>query len=262
MSAPASLDGAAARVRAIDRASLEASVTRAGLTLPPTIDLQLIAEDDTRARQTASWVAGRAFGDRLIWIFPQRVTSYPYDSIESVVRHEVVHLALSWSVGSLPLPRWFHEGVAVSVDAGWGMGASMRLLLTAADRSGIADLERLFESERRADTTEAYLLAAALVDDLRQRHGAGFPGAIVRRVAAGATFEQAFAAETGETEDQAASRAWQGYRRWSRWLPVVTDPSAVWIAILLLSFLAFFARIIQRVRQRRAWAETEPERDE
>ena len=62
------------------------------------------------------WIAGLAFGDRDI--FPVRVLSYPYDSIESVVRHEVVHLALNARAGRGELPRWFHEGVATSVDAG------------------------------------------------------------------------------------------------------------------------------------------------
>lgn len=253
--APSSLDAAAARVRAVDQASLEASLARAGLALPATIEIQLIPEDDARAAQGARWIAGRAFGDRLVWIFPQRVTSYPYDSTESVVRHEIAHLALSSRAGNGPLPRWFHEGVAVSVDAGWTMGASMRLLLTAADRSGISGLDALFGSGRHADVTEAYLLAAALVDDLRQRHGAGLPGAIARRVAAGVPFDLAFAAETGESPEQAAARAWDGYRRWSRWLPLVTDASAVWFLILLLSVAAFVARLVQRARQRRRWAE-------
>jgi hypothetical protein len=255
--APASLEAAAARVRAIDRASLESDLSHAGLALPETIDILLIPEDDPRAQRTPSWVAGRAFGDRFVWIFPQRVTSYPYDSTESIVRHEVVHLALASRAGNGALPRWFHEGVAVSVGAGWGMGASVRLLLTAVDRSGIADLEELFGSARQADTTEAYLLAAALVDDLRHRHGAGLPGAIAERVAAGAPFDRAFMAETGESPDQAAERAWEGYRRWSRWLPLLTDASAVWTLILLLSFVAFFARIVRRVRQRRRWEEEE-----
>jgi hypothetical protein len=259
--APPSLEATATRVRAIDRASIESALARAGLPVPPSVEIQLIPEDDPRARATAPWVVGRAFGDGLVWIFPQRVTTYPYDSTESVVRHEIVHLAISWQAGSLPIPRWFHEGVAVSVDAGWDLSASLRLLLTAADRSGVADLERLFASERQADTTEAYLLSAALVDDLRQRHGAGLPGAIVRRVAEGATFSKAFAAETGELPEQAAARAWQGYRRWSRWLPVLTDASAVWTLILVLAFAAFFARVVQRIRQRRAWDEEEAERE-
>lgn len=255
--APVSLDAAAAKIRAIDQASLEASLVRAGLPVPEAIEIHLIPEDDRRARQTEPWVVGRAFGDRHVWIFPQRVTSYPYDSTESVVRHEVVHLALSARAGNRPLPRWFHEGVAVSVDAGWGLRASARLLLTAADRSGIADLERLFGSGRQADVTEAYLLAASLVDDLRERHGDGLPGAIAARVAEGTRFERAFVAETGETPEQAAARVWQGYRRWSRWLPLITDPSAVWTFILLLAFVAFFARIVRRIRRRRLWEEEE-----
>ena len=257
INAPASLEAAVARIRGVDQPSLDASLARAGLVRPSPIEIDVIAEHDARARQAVPWVVGRAFGDRLIWIFPERVTAYPYDSTESVVRHEIAHLALSRQAGGYPLPRWFHEGVAVSVDAGWNLRASMRLLLTAADRTGIDGLEQLFDSPRQPDGTEAYLLAASLVDDLRDRYGEAVPGAIAARVGGGMPFARAFAAETGETPDEAAARVWQGYRRWSQWVPLATDPSAVWTFILLLSFVAFAARLVQRARRRRAWDEEE-----
>ena len=55
---------------------------------------------------------------RTIVVFPARAGAYPYDSLESVVWHEVVHLALSAPAGNQS-PRWFHEGVAMSVDKGY-----------------------------------------------------------------------------------------------------------------------------------------------
>jgi hypothetical protein len=251
--APAPLAAVADRVRRIDRQQLAEALGRAGLTIPPPIGVTLIADDDSRARALPVWIVGLASGSRDIAIFPERIGAYPYDSLESVVWHEVVHLALSAQAGNRPLPRWFHEGVAMSVEKGWSVTSQMRLLIAAGENTGLANLERLFNSEREPETSTAYLLAAALVSDLRQRHGATVPGAIVDRVARGAGFADAFALETGETPDEAAAGAWQLYQRWTSWIPVATSGFSLWIGILLLAVAAFLATLRKRWRRRRQW---------
>lgn len=253
--APPSLALVAGRVRNIDRQQLAAALARAGLDLPPRVHVTLLPEDDARARATPRWIVGRAFGSYDVVIFPDRVGSYPYGSLESVVWHEVVHLALSAQAGGRPLPRWFHEGVAMSVEKGWGLTSQVRLLLAAVRDPGLADLGRLFDAEAQPETASAYLLAAALVSDVRQRHGAAAPGAIVDRVARGTPFAHAFELQTGDTPDEAAARAWALYRRWTSWIPVVTSGSAVWIAILALAFIAFMSTLRKRARRRRQWDE-------
>lgn len=251
--APLDLEPTAQRVRAIDREQLAAALARAGLEVPPRVRVALIADNDPRARRAPPWVVGRAFGTEAVEIFPQRVTSYPYGSLESVVQHEIVHLALTRDAGGLRVPRWFHEGVATTVEAGWGVTDQLRLLVAALDRPTISDVDRLFASEASPETRRAYLLAAALVNDIRQRHGPAIPGAIAQDVARGVSFDDAFLRQTGETVDQAAARAWAGYRRVSRWIPTVTSPSAVWSFILALSFVAFVAQVRRRLQRRRQW---------
>ena len=126
---PSSPSAAASRIGATDLNRLGADLERAGLTLPPRIVVTLIEEADPRARGVPEWVVGLALEPDEIVVFPGRILSYPYDSIESVFRHEVAHLALSARAGGQPMPRWFHEGLAVSVDAGWGVTGRLRLLL-------------------------------------------------------------------------------------------------------------------------------------
>ena len=253
--APASMAAVADRVRRLDREPLAQALAGAGLDVPPQIRVTLIAEDDMRARAIPVWTVGLASGPRDIAIFPARIGSYPHDSLESVLSHEVVHLALSAKAGGQPLPRWFHEGVAMSVAQGWGVTSQVRLLLAAGGTAGLADLERLFNAETQPETASAYLLAAALVSDLRQRHGAAVPGAIAERVARGAGFAEAFLLETGDPPDEAATRAWQLYRRWSSWIPAVTSASSVWMGILALAVIAFLAARRKRWRRRRQWDE-------
>ncbi len=257
--APRSLEAAAERVRNVDRAALSRSLALAGLPMPGPIVITLVAPDDPRATSTPSWVVGLAAGASDIRIFPDRTGAYPHDSLETVVRHEIVHLALNTRAGGRSLPRWFHEGVAVTIESGWDARDEMRLLLTALDPPSLADISRLFASDAHADTTQAYLLAAALVDDVRERHGSDVPGRIAEQVASGLPFDAAFRAVTGETVEDAAARAWRAYRQVSRWVPVATSSSTVWTLILVLSGLAFVVRVRRRRYLRRQWDEEQPD---
>lgn len=252
--APPSLSASARRIESIDLTALAASLAHADLELPDRIEITLIPNSDPRTAGVPDWIVGLAAGGRIV-IFPERVLSYPYDSLESVVRHEITHLALDARAGDAPLPRWFHEGVAVSVDTGWGPGSQLRLLVAMMGRPDIAQLTRLFASPSHTETTQAYLLSAVLVHDVRRRHGPDVPGAIARRVAEGVPFDRAFAIETGETPNAAASASWASYRRWTAWVPAVTSPSAAWTLILVLAFVAFIAQRRRRARRRRQWGE-------
>ena len=252
-----SLEPAAQRLRNLDPTPIAEALQQAGLELPPRVRVVLMPDDDPRARDLPAWFVGLAYGVSDIIIFPERVLSYPYDSLESVMRHELVHLALNARAQRNPLPRWFHEGVAVSIDSGWQIGERFQLVVAASSGPPLDDVTALFASDARPDTTEAYLLATALVDDLRRTHGAALPGRVAARVAAGVPFASAFELETGETPALAADRAWRSYRRWSTWLPLATSGSALWGLILVLAFVAFFVQLWKRAQRRRQWDEEE-----
>ena len=257
MQAPPSLAATAERIRSANFDALGEALTRAGLALPSRIDILLIADDDPRAADIPEWIVGLASGPRDVVLFPGRVLSYPYDSLESVVRHEITHLALTMRAGGRPLPRWFHEGVAISVDAGWGMSAQLRLLAALLDDPDIARLGTLFARGTDSESRPASLLSAVLVEDVRRRHGATVPGDIAARIAEGVSFNRAFEMETGETPDAAAARAWAAYRRWTTWVPAMTGASAMWALILIVAFFAYATQMRRRHRRRQQWDEEE-----
>lgn len=253
---PPRLAGVASRINNTNTAAIARALAHAGLAWPSPLRIMLIDREDPVSQQTPPWVVGSAsFPDEIV-IFPDRIGTYPYDSLEAVLIHEIAHLALAARAEGRPLPRWFHEGVAVSVESGWGLGSQVRLLIAAQRDPVIDDISRLFASESLPATSTAYLLSAALIEDVRRRHGAAVPGDIARRVAAGDTFEQAFVNATGETPAHAASTAWRVYRG-LRWLPLVTSPSSVWGAILILAAAAFVARMRRRRQRHREWAAEE-----
>lgn len=253
--APPALAPLAARIEAMNPEAMARALAMAGLDLPPAIHVTLIAEGERRAAQTPRWVVAQAFGIDRIVIYPSRISAYPYESLEGVVLHEVAHLALERAAEGGSLPRWFHEGVAVSVESGWGLGSQLRLLLATVRGPLVDDVDRLFASGSQPETATAYMLAAALVDDVRRRHGRAVPGAIARRVARGTGFDRAFWIETGDTVDEAAARAWSAYRGWRHWLPALVSPAALWSWILGLAFVAFAVRVYRRRRRRRMWTE-------
>jgi hypothetical protein len=252
--APPALADAAARLKALDSASLEVPLSRAGLHLPGRVRVFLVDSGDPRARGVPSWIVARAFGTDTVVLFPDRTLRYPYDSLGTVLLHEIVHLALNTRAGGRPLPRWFHEGVAVSVESGWGIGSQARLLLAAARSPRIDDVAVLFASDAAAETETAYLLSAALVEDVRRRYGLAIPGVIAARVADGESFDAAFRAATGESVDGAAAHAWRVYRG-LRWVPVLTGATGLWGGILVLAALAFIVRLHRR--RNKQWQDEE-----
>lgn len=254
---PSSDDAVASRIRAIELSRLEADLGRVGLEMPPRLEVALIRESDERARGVPRWVVGLALEPDGIAIFHERVLPYPYDSLESVFRHEVAHLALSARAGGQPLPRWLHEGVALSVDRGWDTAGRLRLLLEMTGNPATADLTKLFAAGTEPDTAQAYGLSAALVADIGQRHGTDVAARIAGRVAAGISFTRAFVLESGDTPDQAAERAWRGYRRWTMWVSAMTSEMAIWNVILALAIVAAIVQARRRARRRAHWDETE-----
>lgn len=252
--APPELAAVADRVRATSPEAVASALSRAGLELPANVHVTLVPERE--AQDVPRWIVARAYGSDQVVILPARISSYPYDSLDSVVLHEIVHLALNVKAGGRPLPRWFHEGVAVSVESGWGIGSQARLLLAAARDPHIDEVTMLFASDAAPETTTAYLLSAALIEDVRRRHGPAVPGAIASRVARGESFDAAFYAETGESVDEAAAQAWRVYRG-IRWVPILTNSTGAWGLILALAFVAFVVRKVRRKRKR--WEEDEDE---
>jgi hypothetical protein len=257
--APLALQAFRTQIESVDLNRVAASLADAGLALPASMRVTLVPETDPRARQVPAWVVGLAFGDSDIVLFPQRVRSYPYDSLESVLRHEITHLALTVRAGGEGLPRWFHEGVAMAVDGDWGIRGQLRLLVEMVREPGTADLTGLFDARTQPEGALAYAMSAALVADLQRRHGADAPGRIAARVATGETFLAAFQHETGETPDEAASRAWRLYRRWTNWVPAVTSGSAIWFGIMAVAAAAYGAVRRRRAKRRAQWDREEAE---
>lgn len=221
------------------------------------IRVVLASEASELGRTTPHWIAGFAVdaADTVV-LFPGRSPSYPYDTLEDVLRHEIAHILVARRAPGAMIPRWFHEGLALSVERRWGFGDQTRVALaTLSGPPSIASLDADFAAGE-ARMARAYGLAGAVVRDLIARHGPELPGQVLAGLSAGASFDAAFAAAAGVPFDIAERAFWRG-RWWGQLVPLLTSSLALWAGIIALAVQARRRRRAARAALRRRWEEEE-----
>ena len=260
--APAELSAARARLNVYDRSSLSDIVRVIGLDDPGApISVVLATENGEIARHVTPWTAGYAVGETsLVVLFPSRSPSYPHDTLEDVLRHEVAHVLIVRAAGGQPVPRWFHEGLAVAVERPWGLEDRSRLASTLlfGPRLTLEGIDSLFTGEQDRQA-RAYSLSAALVRHLISEHGPAAPAEILRRLAAGGTFEEAVAGVTQRSIPDFESGFWDSQRTWTMWIPLLASSTAVWLGVIGLAALAVRRRRRRAAALHRRWEAEEPE---
>src|SRR5262245_5207365 len=104
---PAEFDSIRTRLESTDSRRFGDISRLVGLTnAGPAIQVILAAETTDLARSVPSWIAGFASGrsDSVV-IFPARSPSYPNDTLEDVLRHEVAHVLIWRASAGRPIPR-------------------------------------------------------------------------------------------------------------------------------------------------------------
>jgi hypothetical protein len=258
--APPALEATAARVRNVDPEQLAGAMRLVGLTDPgPPIRVIVAAEGSGPAVDVPPWISGYALSDRgLIVLLPQRVPSYPDSSIDDLLRHEVAHVLIARASGGRPLPRWFHEGLAMIAGGSWGFEDRSRLTLALlTDRPvSLDELEQRF-TRGQGEVNRSYAIAGSFVRDLFDRYGPEAAPRLLAGVARGLSFAEAFREATGVTLAAAESSFWSRQTFWYRWVPVLTSSVTLWLLITLLALWAMRHRRERDAARRRAWDEEE-----
>lgn len=262
--APAALAAEAARVRGFDTGALASIMTLTGLVdAGAPIRVRLVPERAALARATPDWVAGFADASRdLVVLFPERIGSYPYHSLETVLQHEVAHVLTARAAGGRRIPRWFNEGLASAAERTWSLGARSRFAweMVARERLTAAGIEGLFAGGAR-DAARGYVLSDALVRDLLERYGPRTPARILSGMARGAPFEIALYAATGASVDAVVATFWARHDVWKSWVSFAGQPFVQWCLITLLALAAIW-RHRRRKRERRLRWEMEERAEE
>jgi hypothetical protein len=254
--APPALAGTAAQLRAMDSTRLVSVMHLVGLTDPgPPIRVILAPEGSGAATVVPPWVSGYAVGEQgVIVLLPGRVPSYPDSSLADLLAHEVAHVMVARAAGGRPLPRWFHEGMAMIAGLSWGFDDRSRLTLALlVDRPvSLAELDDRFAGGQ-SEVNRAYAISGAFVRDLFDRYGQGVAARLLREVAAGHTFAEAFRVATGVPLAAAESDFWSRQTFWYRWVPVLTSSAALWMIVTALALWAMKRRRERDASLKKGW---------
>ena len=254
--APAEFGGIAAQVRGFDTERLASVMTLTGTRDPgPPIRTLLLPERSVTAQDTPEWVAGFAdSASDLLVLFPSRIGSYPYGTLEGVVYHEVAHVLINRAANGGRVPRWFNEGLASAAERSWGFDDRSRFTweLLVGHALTATELEALFGQGRR-EMARAYVLSEALVRDILQRHGASTAARLLNRMGNGVPFETALYATTGLTVSEHVARFWDRHAVWKRWIVLAGHPFTLWGFATFLSLVAIWRHRRRRFRRRQQW---------
>ena len=260
-----SLAAVAERVRGFDANRLRGILRLTGLTdVGPPIRVVLLSENSAVARNTPPWVAGFADAGRdVVVLFPGRIGSYPYGSLEGVLHHEVAHILTARAAAGGRIPRWFNEGLASAAERNWGLDDRSRFAwqMIVGSQVTVTELEGLF-AEGPREVARAYILADALVRELLERSGPDAAARVLARMANGEGFEQALYGITGATSTGVVRAFWTRHRTWERWIDFVGRPFALWSFVTLLALVAIWKARQRRAEKRRRWEAEEQAEDD
>jgi hypothetical protein len=254
--APEELAPESRRVEALEATKMGPFLDLLGLDEPgPPIRVVLVPEGSDLADRVPAWIAGFAQGqESLVVLFPGRVPTYPYSSLPELVRHEAAHVLIDRAGGGAALPRWFHEGLAMTAEGSWRMADRSRLAMAMlrSREPSVDELTALFGGDEQR-IAWAYAVSGALVRDLLRHSDGQAIAELLENVRMGMEFDQAFLASFRETPASSLANFWRRSALWYRWLPFLTSSSVLWIAVTLLALLAVRRRRERDRKIREMW---------
>jgi len=190
------------------------------------------------------WAAGYVrSGSREVVLRGEWVRSYPFGDLLSLFGHEMTHVLLDTLRGSETLPRWFHEGVAVSESRRWSLRDAFALgtLVLVGRPTPLAALTHSFPPDESA-ARAAYAESFHFVSYLEREHGPRAIRRILEIMRTGAPFPEAFRLALGR-DLSSTEAAWRARVNWAyRWVPALTSTGVLWMGMTLLFLLGRLAR--------------------
>jgi len=204
------------------------------------------------------WAAGVAHPPTGEIVISRHTPDGSLSDLDNLTRHELAHVALFRATGGVPLPRWFHEGVAESFADRVDL-LRVQTLAAAIFGVGVPPLDELEQSFRGdpQEVTIAYAAARDLVNHLRYRDS---NGADLRQLFAELrnrhTFDAAVLRSYGVTLAELEVEWRTGLRGRFSWFPMVGSGELPFFLLMPLVLYAYFRH---RSQLRAAWARLDRE---
>ena len=197
------------------------------------------------------WAAAYAIPARgTIALRMDRIGSYPHNGLQQVLVHELAHIAIHRRRGAGRVPRWFDEGLSMSIarETGFADLFHTSLALVFGGDFSLEVLDQRFHTTQ-SDAQAAYALSRSFVRWLEEEFGLDVGSRILELVNRGASFDTAIQRVTGRTLASLESTWMREIAIVYRWLPLATSTATLWLGITLLTVVAY-AKVRRRARER------------
>ena len=230
--------------------------TQLGSDVDDTLSIHFVKHSGGVADATGmpDWAAGVANPPRGEIIIAQHSPNGAAADLESLLRHEMVHVALHRAVGGNKVPRWFHEGVADSIgdEVSFWRFRDMGSAVFGGRIVPIEEIDAQFRSDAQS-VSFAYAASRDFVSHLRWRDGEGDEFRhLIAELEHGRRFNAAVLRAYGETLT-ALDSEWRGglFARFS-WYPML-EGGSMGLPVVFMVPLVAMAWVRRRKVLKLAW---------
>ena len=209
---------------------------------------------DTRRKtgiHLPEWGGGGALGRDTIVIPADRPSAFYRSDVERIILHEMVHCAIARAWGILHVPRWFHEGMAMSlsgeVDFNEQVTLSRAIMVRALVPLDSMEYLNRFSLWR---ARIAYSQCHFAVEFLLATYGYDLIPELLRASRASRRFDTACLNVFGLSVKELEALLHKEMTRRYRLVFLLTDYAFLWIGILLLAVVAFIATKLRNRKKR------------
>jgi hypothetical protein len=190
------------------------------------------------------WVAGVAHSSTGEIMIARHGPDGSPTNLESLLKHEMAHVALNRATAGAEVPRWFHEGMAESFEGGISFARSQTLAGAVFGR-GVPDfdtLEEMFHGEGQ-DVAAAYAASRDFVNFLRDRDGKGEElQQLLRELRNGHAFKASFIRAYGFGLEELGMEWREGLPGRYLWYPLLAGGTLPFALVFPLIFVAWFRK--------------------
>jgi hypothetical protein len=255
----------AARVLEVAASRGTAAARRAGLPeLGPVVIYVASTDEEFRALTyggVPDWGAGCAFPERGVVVLRSPVAAPDPLRMEDVIVHEIGHIAAGRVLKRVHVPRWFHEGIAMTLAGEWRLPRSSALAGASAsgDLIPLGELAVAFPVGA-ADAMLAYSESFYAVRFLMEEAGPATPAEILSAIAVAGSFEAGLRILSGRTLEDFERDALASFEGRFGWGVFLTRWNVMFGVVTLFALIGGAARIARSRRLLREWEAEESRR--
>ena len=136
----------------------------------------------------------------------------------------------------------------------WEFDDRARLIwaMLTTEQTSPETFDTLFSQDGSAPH-RAYLLSHAFVRFLIRQYSNQWPRQSLAALSQEYSFPAAFALITSHSFEHASDQFWDQQTPWSRWIPVATSSSVLWVSIIVLALYAFKKQRQRAEAVKRQW---------